>query len=996
MEARMTTVGPYIDQNFLATIEQFDSTYSKVGDERYENLFLRTVGETLQLEPKPNSSQRRKWKHQYLLATNAKQLSDLILQKAPSGISKSIWTLSQDEKTKLLKFTATWQFIFQQYQAHQQRGRVGKLLEWLHILSKKEIPQSVTEADEKISTLSTQLKTLEATDEAIALVRKDPHSGFQILCDLEARGNKKAAAYKGICLCEGKGTDCDPKEGERLIKNGAMEGVPEAMYYAAIHFPDFIKEQEMWLQRAADAGHAGAMHLLGLTKCRLNRFPEARELFLQAATVYENEMNAGNPEAMNSLFEIYSWQHFGYKPLTSSDTHWLWRQSQEGNIRAKKELAEIFSHFDDKTEEVRKRVFSLTLEIANAKISPGQTEELNIQMEAMRKVALAFDHGIGTEKDAKEAVTWYRRAAEAGDREAQFTMGDTFEKGDIVEKDLTAAFDMYSKAAAQKHGGALSRLGLMYEKGISTPPDKKRAEELYTEALDSIGKETAMHRYVEALREDIRDNQVRAYRQFLQLIQEYRSEVAKAERTSLSEREYKDILARIATMYVHDRVTPPNVPEACDLLLEAGKNIAIATDADAEQVAAFYKKAYALYEELGKSGDETALQRMREMRVELTKHQNRQLERLGLELQAHEGEKGNIEALLQLARSKEATGEYSSALRLLEQAANIKIPQTNAEAQKIQIQCFLSLAQMYWPGKPGVPPNIRKAIEWYKKAEALGEQEATSALFSIHTPEKYKNNLLSEADAVWLKERATEGSILALKTIADLYGNGWGVRKVPALQKRYLQTISEAKISEDRKNDLEIQKRSMKELADLYKNGTDGGKDPQKAVELYSKLASAGDIDSAYILGTMYETGVGVQKDPAIAASMYEIAAAKGHIEASMHLARMLEKGEGVSQSTLSKIKGLYEQLKSQLKEGTGRKKYYEALIDQIDGKSAEALQKFRELAKEYEEKRRLESQPEHVKHLKQNLDRMTHLQTMDLIQAEYTDIKARIKALTQ
>lgn len=49
-------------------------------------------------------------------------------------------------------------------------------------------------------------------------------------------------------------------------------------------------------------------------------------------------------------------------------------------------------------------------------------------------LGMAYQSGIGVEKDEKEAVNWYRKAAEQGNVRAQFMLGMAYQNGICVEK----------------------------------------------------------------------------------------------------------------------------------------------------------------------------------------------------------------------------------------------------------------------------------------------------------------------------------------------------------------------------------------------------------------------------------------------------------------------------------------------------------------------------------------------------------------------------------
>jgi hypothetical protein len=78
---------------------------------------------------------------------------------------------------------------------------------------------------------------------------------------------------------------------------------------------------------------------------------------------------------------------------------------------------------------------------------------------------------MGVAKDPDKALEWYTLAAEQGDRNAQYKLGEIFETGELVEQDMQAAFHWYRKAAEQNHPNAEFLTGLMYSRGEGTVKD---------------------------------------------------------------------------------------------------------------------------------------------------------------------------------------------------------------------------------------------------------------------------------------------------------------------------------------------------------------------------------------------------------------------------------------------------------------------------------------------------------------------------------------------
>ena len=79
--------------------------------------------------------------------------------------------------------------------------------------------------------------------------------------------------------------------------------------------------------------------------------------------------------------------------------------------------------------------------------------------------------GFGVPRDKKEAMKWYRKAAEQGYADAQFNISKMYYKGDGVSQDYAEAAKWYRKAAEQGHDWAQYNLGWMYFCGEGVPKD---------------------------------------------------------------------------------------------------------------------------------------------------------------------------------------------------------------------------------------------------------------------------------------------------------------------------------------------------------------------------------------------------------------------------------------------------------------------------------------------------------------------------------------------
>ena len=80
------------------------------------------------------------------------------------------------------------------------------------------------------------------------------------------------------------------------------------------------------------------------------------------------------------------------------------------------------------------------------------------------------------------ALKVWLAAAEAGDPEAQTTLGEIFERGMGVPADYEAAASWYRRAADQDYSRAAINLGTLYEKGLGVAQDSAQALSWYRRA----------------------------------------------------------------------------------------------------------------------------------------------------------------------------------------------------------------------------------------------------------------------------------------------------------------------------------------------------------------------------------------------------------------------------------------------------------------------------------------------------------------------------------
>ncbi|HWC63685.1 MAG TPA: tetratricopeptide repeat protein [Rhizomicrobium sp.] len=106
----------------------------------------------------------------------------------------------------------------------------------------------------------------------------------------------------------------------------------------------------------------------------------------------------------------------------------------------------------------------------------------DVDLAAMRNVAMMLRQGQGVAKDPKAAEDLYETAAAAGLPTAQADLADMLIKGEAGPPDPKAALPLLEAAAAAHHPLAQYELAQIYEAGTLVPKNIETAKGLYRDA----------------------------------------------------------------------------------------------------------------------------------------------------------------------------------------------------------------------------------------------------------------------------------------------------------------------------------------------------------------------------------------------------------------------------------------------------------------------------------------------------------------------------------
>ena len=103
--------------------------------------------------------------------------------------------------------------------------------------------------------------------------------------------------------------------------------------------------------------------------------------------------------------------------------------------------------------------YAVNVKILQSRAEAGQSE-------AQFTLGKLYYYGFGIERNFTEAIKWFRSSANHGHASAQFLLGEAYEKGKGLDRDYTQAAKWYKRAAFGGHYLAIYRLSNLYAHGL--------------------------------------------------------------------------------------------------------------------------------------------------------------------------------------------------------------------------------------------------------------------------------------------------------------------------------------------------------------------------------------------------------------------------------------------------------------------------------------------------------------------------------------------------
>ena len=222
------------------------------------------------------------------------------------------------------------------------------------------------------------------------------------------------------------------------------------------------------LRAATEQGSGGAAGLLGYMYASghgVTADPQrAFSYFLQSAKL-------GNGDGMQGVAQCYE-RGLGVAKNQAEADRWYKEAEAHGTERVPKPVnakpQPDQGDFDAGAAQYRANNFSGAMTYFRRAADAGNAR-------AQLQVGSQYERGEGVTKSDTEAVRWYAKAAAAGDATAEKNLGQMYENGQGTAENWPLAAQLYQKSAAQGDAEGEFALGRAYEFGIGIEQDRSKA-----------------------------------------------------------------------------------------------------------------------------------------------------------------------------------------------------------------------------------------------------------------------------------------------------------------------------------------------------------------------------------------------------------------------------------------------------------------------------------------------------------------------------------------
>jgi TPR repeat protein len=290
------------------------------------------------------------------------------------------------------------------------------------------------------------------------------------------------------------------------------------LYRAGHGVPQDLTQAAVWFRKAAELGLAQAQYNLADMYHTGEGVPQD---FQAAAQWYRQAAGQGNVDAMFNLGDLY-YRGQGIGQDDGQAANWFGAAAKKGDARAQRMLGFLYSKGRGVEQDnvLACMFYNLAAAGGDDSAQPGLSDVATVLSPTQIAVAQVLAHhwrtgnslpsvhfageednsaqallgkllyeGIdGVTQDVPEAMRWLRMAAEQGNANAQYLMGDAYQGFKAAyggpERDDAQAALWYRRAAEQGIAAAQYSLGDHYRNGWGVAQDNKQAAVWYRKAAE--------------------------------------------------------------------------------------------------------------------------------------------------------------------------------------------------------------------------------------------------------------------------------------------------------------------------------------------------------------------------------------------------------------------------------------------------------------------------------------------------------------------------------
>lgn len=704
-------------------------------------------------------------------------------------------------------------------------------------------------------------------------VATDEGKAFEWYEKSASNGNPQAQYRLGVCYGCGKGTEKDLVEAFRWYKKSAENGDGDGQLSlgGCYEFGHGVEKNERkafeWYKKSAENGNAMGQCYLGA----MYEYGTGTEVDLDEAFRWY-EMAANNNDGLGQRYLGNMYENGkGTEKNIDEARKWYKKAAENGNEEAKKALErlnepiDLLAYFDeirgitndghdehqknDEDEERKRDAEELAIAVfKDERWEEGVSLAEKIEANDARLqcyLGHCYENGLGTTKDVKLAVEWYRKAAEQGNEKAQIALARMYEDGRGVAENKHEAIKWYKKAAEQGDCFAQYSLGFFYEFGDGVPKDESEAVKWYRKAAEQGDSAAQL-----CLGEMYENGEC--------VVSDYK-EAAKWYRLAADQAE-PDGCWHLGQMYEYG----------------------LGVDEDLKEAEKWYRKAVELGCDYAMTELESMEQAKAQMLLEEAKkafEEGRWGDGIAAAMKTDLSDASLLEWLGYCHRyGKGVAVDYDKAFKwYLKSAEN-----GNRDGQ-------YHVAEMFEDGQ-GVKEDEAKAFYWYKKSAGNGCVQAQCELGSCYENGKGTEKNLAEAFK-WYLKAAENGDAHGQCCVAKMFEDGQGVTKDEAKAFYWYKKAAENGNG-----------WGQHEVGCCYECGKGTEKNLSEALKWYLRSAedelelAISEVIHSYELGRkvghMYEFGLGTEKNLSKAYYWYKKAADIGDEDAKKCLERMEKKRE--------------------------------------------------------------------------------------------------------